>query len=226
MSSSTNRGTVRRFPLPGISGAARVWQVGSLISTHRRKGGGGAGGRGETQLVLSPVEGPRRRRWWGPRPGHTWRRQARPGGQEEPDRLRASSSSPARLAGEFRIRGSEGEPLGVPWPHGAGRQVTRALPSRSTLHGAGQSRVSLLQRHAAGALPGQVHLQPRGAGALRQPRGRVPGADRDGSGGSRSWNRWPDALQQARAAVHDFCASNYEFFASRTVQRRGEPGWG
>ncbi|XP_069419402.1 DLA class II histocompatibility antigen, DR-1 beta chain-like isoform X2 [Ovis canadensis] len=37
------------------------------------------------------------------------------------------------------------------------------------------------------------------------------------------WNRWPDALQRARAAVHDFCASNYEFFASRTVQRRAEP---
>ncbi|XP_060259558.1 HLA class II histocompatibility antigen, DRB1 beta chain-like isoform X4 [Ovis aries] len=34
------------------------------------------------------------------------------------------------------------------------------------------------------------------------------------------WNRWPDALQRARAAVHDFCASNYEFFASLTVQRR------
>ncbi|XDB63726.1 hypothetical protein AB1E18_017048 [Capra hircus] len=37
------------------------------------------------------------------------------------------------------------------------------------------------------------------------------------------WNRWPDALQRARAAGHDFCASNYEFFASRTVQRRVEP---
>ena len=34
------------------------------------------------------------------------------------------------------------------------------------------------------------------------------------------------ALQRARAAVHAFCANNYEFFASRTVQRRGEPGWG
>lgn len=40
------------------------------------------------------------------------------------------------------------------------------------------------------------------------------------------WNRWPQALQRARAAVHAYCASNYEFFASRTVQRRGEPGWG
>uniref|UniRef100_A0A452E0V1 Ig-like domain-containing protein n=1 Tax=Capra hircus TaxID=9925 RepID=A0A452E0V1_CAPHI len=37
------------------------------------------------------------------------------------------------------------------------------------------------------------------------------------------WNRWPDAPQRARAAGHDFCASNYEFFASRTVQRRVEP---
>ncbi|XP_006050342.2 DLA class II histocompatibility antigen, DR-1 beta chain isoform X2 [Bubalus bubalis] len=37
------------------------------------------------------------------------------------------------------------------------------------------------------------------------------------------WNRWPQALQRARAAVHAFCANNYEFFASRTVQRRVQP---
>ncbi|KAM9740297.1 DLA class II histocompatibility antigen, DR-1 beta chain-like isoform 3-T5 [Dama dama] len=37
------------------------------------------------------------------------------------------------------------------------------------------------------------------------------------------WNRWPDALQRARAAVRTFCASNYRFFASLTVQRRVEP---
>lgn len=40
------------------------------------------------------------------------------------------------------------------------------------------------------------------------------------------WNRWPHALQRARAAVRTFCASNYRFFASLTVQRRGEPGAG
>ncbi|CAI9168169.1 unnamed protein product [Rangifer tarandus platyrhynchus] len=37
------------------------------------------------------------------------------------------------------------------------------------------------------------------------------------------WNRWPHALQRARAAVRTFCASNYRFFASLTVQRRVEP---
>uniref|UniRef100_A0A8C6MJN8 Ig-like domain-containing protein n=1 Tax=Moschus moschiferus TaxID=68415 RepID=A0A8C6MJN8_MOSMO len=37
------------------------------------------------------------------------------------------------------------------------------------------------------------------------------------------WNRWPDVLQRARSAVRAFCATNYRFFASRTVQRRVEP---
>lgn len=49
---------------------------------------------------VSAVEGPRRRWWWGPRPGHTWRGQASLMAKRSPIGSGAELVFPARLAGE------------------------------------------------------------------------------------------------------------------------------
>lgn len=150
-----------------------------------------------------------------------------PGGQEEPDRLRGRARlPPARLAGEFGP-GLRGEPLGVPVaprrraPGNQGTPVPAALfmvQGKSECHFSnGTQQVRFLDRYIYNR-----EEQVRFDSLVGEYRARTemgqPAAER--------WNRWPDALQRARAALHDFCASNYEFFASLTVQRRGEPGWG
>uniref|UniRef100_A0A4X1V4A3 Ig-like domain-containing protein n=1 Tax=Sus scrofa TaxID=9823 RepID=A0A4X1V4A3_PIG len=44
-----------------------------------------------------------------------------------------------------------------------------------------------------------------------------------GQPAAKYWNSQKDILKRVRAAVDTFCRSNYEFFESCTVQRRGEP---
>ncbi|XP_020954162.1 HLA class II histocompatibility antigen, DRB1-15 beta chain-like isoform X2 [Sus scrofa] len=45
-----------------------------------------------------------------------------------------------------------------------------------------------------------------------------------GQPAAKYWNSQKDILKRVRAAVDTFCRSNYEFFESCTVQRRGEQG--
>ena len=134
-----------------------------------------------------------------------------PGGQEEPDWLRGRARLPCAAGGGGRTRAprARGEPLEVPAaprrraPGDQGTSLPTALfmvQGKSECHFSnGTQQVRFLDRYIYN-LEEQMRFDSLvGEYRARTEMGR-PAAER--------WNRWPQALQRARAAVHRYHLDN------------------